>query len=176
MGKNIFFDCGVYTRVQYKDERIKNVFETIISALSSDPCGILFNRELTDKYCALDYEELGFKLGDIESTKVYIAKNSSRIIEAYGHKFIPFYRPKSGFSCILFMPFGNEDKAVVQVVCNNRTKAPYNSKELIQLGREYCATYRGKPLPKGYSQIIERTPTPLGSIIEGVSYQKNKAY
>lgn len=169
--KNSVFREGIYSSVVYTDPKIDSIFGKILGFLSSNPSGMLFNKALTDKYYKMDYSELGFDPDRIDTVVTYVNSYRSAIQTKFGHKFLPYHRPKTGISCFIFLPYGNLEKAEVQMVWNGHTGQPHDSHGLIQAATEYCATYRGKKNKAREVQTIYAQPTVFGTVITEVTYQ-----
>jgi hypothetical protein len=169
---NIFIHGSVYTKVSYKKHHIQGVFEKFCYAFSTDPQGLLYNKDLTNKYNKMDYERLGFNPFEPKSLEEYIQKNERHLVSCCGHDFIPFFKPISGSSCFIFIPNGNREEAYIEKGWNKKTGSPHLSGELIKNAMQYCSEYSPNERRDGYLKTIYSRDVGPISVITAVVTQK----
>lgn len=170
---NIFTHGAVYTKVNYKKENIQGVFEKFCYAFSTDPKGLIYNKEFTNKYNKMDYEKLGFDPFDSKSLGEYIQKHQRHIVSCFGHDFLPFFKPISGSSCFIFIPNGNPEEAYIEMGWEKKTGIPHSSSELVKNAMQYCSEYAPNERRDGYLKTIYSRDIGTASIVTAVVTQKD---
>ncbi len=102
----------------------------------------VFNDIASQRLFKEDSIALKYQLTRPADRKAYMQVNASKIYECFGHKFLTYHAPKSGFSCGLYAIQGDFNQIEWRTHFSAKTGDAFNTLKLHETAIKWCTNYR----------------------------------